>query len=125
MHPDQVLLWSYTYIEVVLHVLSGRNRALGDRAGTVHNGSAILAESMPVDASRLVAQSVINVDNQSVTDLHINLGAGPLIVDTDHRSLKSVGGGIDPSDVPIEVDVLGCCQFGGQASQEKQIKLAH
>lgn len=98
---------------------------MGDRGTAVHDAGAILVEAMPVDAGGLVAQPVVNIDNQSVSDIHINLGAGPLVVDTDHRSLESVWGGIDPGDVPVKIDVLGRYQLGGQASQEKNIKLAH
>lgn len=106
-------------------MLSGGDRALGDRSAAVHDTGTILVEAMPVDTSGLVTESIVNVDNDSVSNFHINLGAGPLIVDTDHRSLESVGGGIDPGDVPVKIDVLGRYQLGGQASQEYKIKLAH
>jgi hypothetical protein len=78
-----------------------------------------------MNTRRLVSQSVVYIHNDSVTKLDINLWAGPLVVDTNDGPLISIRGGIDPGDVPIKIDILGCSQLGGEASQKKEIQLCH
>lgn len=113
------------YLKVVLHVLPRGKRALSDGARAVHDTRVVLVEAMPVDAGGLVPQTIVHVHNQAVPEVYINLRAGPLTVDTNHRALKSIGGGIDPGDVPVEVDVFRCGQLGGPAGQKKQAKFGH
>lgn len=93
---------------MVLHVLARRQRALGDSAGAIHDTSGILVEAMPVDTSGLVAQTIVHVYDQAITDVHVNLRARPLAIDTDDGSLESIGGGVDPGHVPVQEDVLSC-----------------
>jgi hypothetical protein len=82
-------------------------------------------ETVPVNARRLISQSIVYIHNDSVAKLDINLWAGPLVVDTNDGPLISIRGGIDPGNVPIEIDILGCSQLGGEASQKKEIQLGH
>ena len=99
-------------------MLSRGNWTLGDICSAIHDGSAILFEAMPMDASGLITEAIVYINNHTVTNVHVNLGTRPLIIDNDNRSFKSIGGGIDPGDVPFKMDILGRYQFGGKASQE-------
>lgn len=106
-------------------MLSWGKRALSDGARAVHDSSVVLVEAMPVDAGGLVPQTIVHVHNEAVPEVYIDLRTGPLTVDPNHRALKSIGGGIDPGDVPVEVDIFRCGQLGGPAGQKKQIQFGH
>ena len=98
---------------------------MGHRAGTIHDTGVILMETVPVNTRRLVTQSIVYVHNNPVTKFDIHLRAGPLVVDTNDGPMISIRRGIDPGNVPFEMDVLGSDQLGSKASQKQEIHLAH
>jgi hypothetical protein len=55
----------------------------------------------------LIPQAVFDIDNEPVTDVHVYLGTWPFTIDADDRSFESIRGGIDPSNIPIQVYVFG------------------
>lgn len=71
-----------------------------------------------MNTGRLVSKAVVHINNQAVTEIHINLGTGPLAIDPNHWTLKSIGGSVDPSDIPLQMDILGQPQFGGPCRQQ-------
>lgn len=97
-----------THIKVILHVRAWGNWALGDSNRTIHNTGALLAHAVPMDSRGLISKAVVDIDDQLVAHVHVNLRAGPLAIDTDDRALKSIGGSINPTDVPVQVDIFRC-----------------
>jgi hypothetical protein len=60
-----------------------------------------------MDTGGLISKTVVYIDDEAVTHDDIDLGARPFAVDTNDRTLITIRGGIDPGNVPIEVDILG------------------
>lgn len=110
---------------MVLHVSTRGNRALCDGTAAVHDPSVVLAKAMPMNAGGLIAQMVIDIHDQPISDIDINLRARPLAIDANHWTLKSIWGSVDPSDVPVKKNVFCSGQLCGPAGQKKQIQLGH
>jgi hypothetical protein len=83
------------------------NRALRNTGSPIHVALHILVKAMPMNTSCLVSQIVVDINNQLISNIHIDLRAGPLVVDTDYRALITIRGCVYPSDVPVVVDLLG------------------
>ena len=75
--------WWATDCEFICITASGRNAALGDSNGAVHSVGALLEKTMPMKTGRLVAQLVVDVDNDRVTNIGLERRTWPLPIDTD------------------------------------------
>jgi hypothetical protein len=60
-----------------------------------------------MDTGALISKTVVYIDDEAVTHVDIDLGTRPFAVDANDRTLIAIWGGIDPGNVPIEVDILG------------------
>ena len=93
------------YGEVVGHGVARRNGALGDLEGAVHLVGAILEEAVEVQRGGLIAEIVVDVDNDGVVDVGVDGRDGPLAVDANGLALKgAVWVGRDPSDGKVVGD---------------------
>lgn len=68
----------------------------------------MLAHTVPVDRRGLVSKTVVDIDDELVTQVHVDLWAGPLAIDTNDWAFKPIRGSINPSQIPVQVDILGC-----------------
>jgi hypothetical protein len=111
-----VSLAGTTYIEVILHVRAGGKWTLSNSSSAIHNTTPMLAHAVPVDSRGLVSKTVVDINDELVAQVHVDLWAGPLAIDTNDWAFKPIRGGINPSEVPVQVDVLGCGEAspGGQ-----------
>ena len=96
----------YNYHPVICERLSGRHGTLADTGPTIHIRSAILVNTVPVDAGGLVAQMVVNGDDHPVSKPDTKFRTRPVSVDTNHRSWKPIGRGGHPANVPVVPDSL-------------------
>lgn len=85
----------------------GWHGALSECTRPVHLSSVDLVQSMEVKSGGLVAQLVDQVDNDRVTHRALNLGAGPLSVDTDDGPAETVRCCGNPGDIPVVSDSYG------------------
>lgn len=99
------------YGKVVHHGAIDGNRTLADLNGPVHVSGAILIHSMPVKASRLVSQLIVDIYYQPVAFGHTNSRKRPLAVDANDRAHK---GAVWICKNPGDIEVVGnCCGEAG------------
>ena len=60
-----------------------------------------------MDARALIPQAVVEIHNQSITQVDINLRTWPFSIDTNDWTLVAIGRRVDPGHVPLEMDVFG------------------
>ena len=96
-----------TYFEVVLKTTTWRDRALAGTRSAIHRGSSLLEDTMPVESGGLITESVVHIDHNPVSYVHVYLGARPLPVDAYDRPGKPIRARSHPCDVPIVSNSLG------------------
>ena len=90
------------YSKVVGERCPGRNGALCRSSRAVHGVCPLLVYAVPVNAARFIAQEVVHLDNDPISDSCMNGWAGELSIDTDHWSHQtSVRICINPGNPPI------------------------
>lgn len=92
------------YREVIGETAVWGNRALRCSGRAVHSRMTILIDAVPMKASRLIAEIVVNSHDESIVQIDINLGTRPLTVDANDGTGKSVRASSDPVYAPIVFD---------------------
>jgi hypothetical protein len=91
-----------TYSKVVGERCPGRNGALRRSSRAVHGVCPLLVYAMPVNAAGFIAQEVVHMDNDPISDSCTNGWTGELSIDTDHWSDQtSIRICINPGNPPI------------------------
>ena len=109
---------SFAYLEIILESATWRNGALTGTGGAIHCGSACLENTMPMESSGLVTESIVYIHHYPVSHVHVYLGAWPLSVDTYNRPSIPIRTRSHPCDVPVISNCLGKRQ-AGEAKQEE------
>lgn len=105
------------YGEVVGEFRAGLNRALSNLGGTVHVVGPVHEEAVEVESGALVAELILDIDDELVANSGSHNRQWPLAVDANGWSLEqSIWVGSNPGDV--EVVGHGRCFCDGE--QEKQ-----
>ena len=90
------------YSKVVGEARPWRNGALGNLRWPVHVCRPIHEEAVKVKGCRLVAERVVDVDDDTVSYRGLDLGNGPLSVDANGRSVgHAIGIRGNPPNVKI------------------------
>ena len=76
--------------EIIGEFRPRRNGALCHTSRSVHGVGVPLEEAMEMDASRLVAQAIGDIDDNTVTNRCLDRRTRPFSVDADDRSFHTV-----------------------------------
>lgn len=109
-----------SYQELVLNRGSGRGGTLDDTTRSIHLRGLQLVDTVPVKTSCLVAKTIVEIHNEGIANSRFELGAWPLVVDTNDRSTKTIGRSPNPCDVPVDGD--NCCPGNCAKAQQCQGK---
>lgn len=108
-----------TYGKVISKGAARRNWALGNASRAIHVVGAVLEQAVKVQRGALVAELVVDVDDEAVAHVDLETRNGPLAVDANDGTLHGavrVGG--DPGDVEVMGDGGGvgerCCAGEGE-----------
>jgi hypothetical protein len=105
------------YGEIVGELRSGRNRALRNLTGTVHLGGPVHEKAVEMEGGALVAELIIDIDDDLVANGGGHDGQWPLAVDANGWPLEhAIWVGSDPGDVEVVGDGRCFCDD----KQEKQ-----
>ena len=90
------------YREIVLDKPSWQDSALGHSGRTIHVGGTSLEQAVEMQAGGLIAQLVVDVDNQRIPYGALNGRNRPTTVDTNHRPWEAACWvGNNPSDIEV------------------------
>lgn len=106
-----------THGEVVSERFAWWNRALADPGRPVHVRGPVHEKAVEMERGRLVAQLVVDIDDDAVSYVGLNAWNRPLAVDADDGPLmRAIWIRRDPSDVEVVCDGGGRdeAQRGGQ-----------
>lgn len=78
-----------------------------------------------MDPCGLVAEAIVNIDNEVVANIGIDLRAGPLSVDADHRPRITIRCSNDPRYIPIQVHVFAHSLLHQPVQAERQESSDH
>ena len=95
--------------EPVGHAVARSQRALGDAGNTVHLVGAVLSEAVEMDRSSVSCggvQFVVDVDNDPITPVRLNRGAGHLSVDEQRHALNSIRSDSGVRDVEVVLNLV-------------------
>lgn len=93
-----------SYFKVVCKLGARRNGTLRYARWAVHVVGAIHEQAMEMQRCRLVTKLVVNVNDDSVAEVHVNCWDRPLAIDTNDRALK---GTIRVCSYPANVEIVG------------------
>lgn len=108
--------------ELVGEGLARRDGTLRDTSATIHLGRALLPHAVPVNAGRLIAERVGDMCDDGVVDIDVERRRRPLPVDGDDGPRVAIRSGVDPADIPVDLDSLG--QRRGRKAERKR-KASH
>lgn len=97
-------IFSKTYHEIICDTLVRREGALSNAYGAIHMGGVPLEQTMPVQASRLIAELVVNMYNELITDRDMDLWNRPLTIDAHDRAVLLI---IRISRYPCDIEIVG------------------
>ena len=95
------------YYEFVYKYSTRLNRTLGYHRWSVCIGRVDLVNTMEMQGSALVHKIVSQSDNDCISQINRDRRAWPLPIDANEWSRISVGGGLYPTDTPIEISSGG------------------
>jgi hypothetical protein len=108
-----------TCIESIGKFGSGWNRALRDLTRPVHIGRPIHEDAVEMQRGGLIAELVVNVDDNLVALGRPHDGKRPLSIDANGWPLEhAIGICPDPGDVEIVGD--DCCLCAGQEEKQRR-----
>jgi hypothetical protein len=110
--------------ELISEEAARRDGALSHHADPVHVVGTSLVHAMPMDAGRLVAKVVVDVDDEGVTDVDHDHRRGPLLVDGDDGAKETIWCLYAPADGPVEVND-GCGRGIGKGHKYQEDDLKH
>lgn len=90
--------------ELVGESVSRRQGALGDAAWPVHVWAEDLVDAMEVQAGSLVAELVVDIDHDGVTDCGLDGWTGPFVVYPNDGSGETIRVRPYPRHVPVVSD---------------------
>lgn len=91
------------YLKVICELGARRNRALRYARWTVHVVGAIHEQAMEMQRGRLVTKLVVDVNNNSVAEVHVDCWDRPFAIDTNDGAFK---GTIRVCSNPANVEVV-------------------
>lgn len=77
-----------SYSEIISQRPSRWDRALRDSGSAIHMGCSMLEHAMEVQARTLIPQLVVDVDDQSITNVAFDDGDRPTTIDANGWSFK-------------------------------------
>lgn len=99
-----------THSEVVGELTTRSNTALRYLKWSIHVSGTIHVQSVEMQRGGLVAQLIVDVNNDLVTNRTCHHWQRPLVIDTNSWSHElSIRIRIDPGDVEVVSDCLGDC----------------
>lgn len=85
---------------------------MSDHSRTILKRRVYIEQSMEMDRCRFISEIIDNVDNNGVSNVGLDSRKRPYTVDANKRSIETIWGSIDPSDVPVVILSLWrdvCC----------------
>lgn len=58
-------------------------------------------QAVPVEAGRLVAKGIVDMDHEPVAQVDVNSWTWPLAIDANHRPREAIRTCSHPGDVPV------------------------
>lgn len=93
-----------TYQKGIRDARAWRNGALRDTTWPVHVIGIDLVDAMEMQTGGLIAEFIVQVDNNDVAHSGLDLWTGPGSVDANDGSRKAIRARCDPGDIPIVCD---------------------